>query len=239
MRVSKSVLATAFLYAVLDAAAGEITYELVPRPGSVDLWSLDGGSITTDGTLGEISLANIILWELLFSSPAGQSAMSSRDHAVYLIVETFSSDYLDWPDYPPSLTATDSQIAVNADGGILELAFTTQNLFAAEFTGKVVGFFSPLFFDSAGTIGAESNSGYLVDNAVDSTRPYHPTRIDSTLIPGPERNPNRSNFTRPPGPAVIARTAAVPEPTCWQLVVAGFIVGLCISRQSLHDSIYR
>jgi len=207
-----NVAAFVFFCLVYPQALGAITYQIEPRDGTFAPWSLDGGSITTDGTIGDISPENFESWELRFSSPAGESIISSDDGGAYLIVSTFFNPFS--PSTSPSLIATADQLIANpAGGGFLGLYFATQDIFSENFTGNVVAFSPRLSGINFAVIGG--GGGLLIDNTVDSSNPIDLFSIDPNVInpnPGQVGHPNRSTFDYPSGPLTIASVASVPEP---------------------------
>lgn len=51
------------------AACADIVYDIDVRPDfDSPRWSLDGGTITTDGTLGELAQSNILDWNIIYRS---------------------------------------------------------------------------------------------------------------------------------------------------------------------------
>ncbi len=225
-------VASAFFYLACPQALGSITYQISPRDGTFAPWSLDGGSITTDGTIGDISPENFESWELRFTSPSGESKISSDDGGAFLIVSTFFNPFS--PSTSPSLIATADQLIVNpAGGGVLELYFASQDIFSDDFTGNVVAFSTAI----SGSINFAngSGSGLLIDNTVDSSNPIGLFSIDPNVInPNPAQlgHPNRSTFDYPSGPLAIAFVASVPEPSSLLLFA------VCSSCLLLHRRVF-
>lgn len=209
------VAAYAFFCLACPQAFGAITYQILPRDGNLAPWSLDRGTITTDGTIGDISPENFESWELWFSSPSGESEISSVDGGAFLIVQTLFdiSSQRTAPPTNPSLTATADQLIANpGESGFLMLFFATQDIFSDKFTGNVVGFF-PIRHSFVNNGSGGGGTGWSVDNTVDSSDPINLFSPDSNLIGGRTDHPNRSTFGFPSGPLVIASVATVPEPS--------------------------
>jgi len=222
----------AFFLLVCPRTFGGITYHVESRAGSSDSWSLLGGSITTDGTIGEIDLQNIVSWRLRFSSPSGESEISSLEGEALQIVESFLNPFNPSAKPDPSLIATMDHLTLNpAGGGILALFFADDDLFSADFSGKAVGFSSSL----------DSINGRLIDNTVDIANPYRPFYANPNVIPAPSINMNHATLMRyRPGSAIIGSVIYVPEPpSCGLHLVMTFA---CLSllgwqRQSAGDSL--
>ena len=116
---------------------GQLTYQVVPRDGKEALWSLDGGWIMTDGTIGEIGLENITSWDLRFSSPSGQASISSEAGGIYLFkLNNSIDDSVPAPDVP-SFQATSDNLILNPKLGELQyLMFATEDPFLDGFRGN-------------------------------------------------------------------------------------------------------
>jgi len=216
-----------------------IVYDFPSQQGLGGDWSLDGGSITTDGTIGEIGPQNFLEWSIRFSSPLGQYEISSDNGAALLVIfsgvttsiarpffdTTPGSPYFvnglsTYPIVRPSLRATPDQIFASPESaGFLMLFFSSEDILSSTFSGQAVSF-SP----SLGILGPNNRAGAyfrLIDNNRDASRPYGPFRpIDpGPLLPpsldpvgfGP--NPNFSPVRTTSGPMVLASVRSVPEPT--------------------------
>jgi len=219
-----NVAAFVFFCLAYPQALGAITYQIEPRDGTFAPWSLDSGSITTDGTIGDISPVNFESWELRFSSPAGESIISSDDGGAYLIVSMFFNPFS--PSTSPSLIATADQLIANpAGGGFLGLYFATQDIFSDDFTGNVVAFSPRLSGINFVGGGGGAGGGLLIDNTVDSSNPIDLFSIDPNVInPNPRQvgHPNRSTFDYPSGPLVIGSVTLAPEPSSLLLLAVCF-----------------
>lgn len=180
---------------------GAITYDVVPRDGKVSRWSLDGGTITTDGMLGEVSPQNFLKWELRFSSPSGKLELSSESGRAFLRIFSFANTST--PQPAPSLTATEEHLVANPGEGLLILAFATQDVFSDNFTGNAVGY-SPQS-GNVRLVNGVFSGGILIDNSIDTDNP-----IGLFTSTG---GPNQSTFPTPSGPLVIGSVVSVPEPS--------------------------
>ena len=233
------LLCTAIMGLISCQSVDAITYRISPREGVSDSWGLIGGSITTDGTIGEISPANFESWELRFSSPSGESVISSDHGLALLVIETFTiidpySVLCCHDDNSPHMSANEEQILlVPGSFGVITLDFVNQDIFSAGFDGKAVSFFPAAILPVNGfTIG-----GRIIDNSVDASNPFDPytITIDPTIIPSstlstPLNNPNRAGITAPPGPLVIGSITSVPEPSTITLLLIA-VVGLRHGRE--------
>lgn len=178
-------------------AYGSITCSVRPHSGDIAHWSLDGGTITTDGTIGGISPENFESWELRFSSPSGKSIISS-DYGQSLLLKHTPTII---STHAPSLSASQDHLIADLGGGFLVLAFADQNIFSEGFSGKAITFVpSPPHV----LINGGGGGGSLIDNTVDSLKPISPFASVNSL--------NQSTFSTASGPLVIGSVASVPEP---------------------------
>jgi len=224
------VLSAAFAMLLLfftthTEAVASIVYDFPSQVGLSGDWSLDGGSITTDGTIGEIGPQNFIEWSIRFSSPLGQYEISSDNGAALLVTEYFISvgNYgFSGPIVRPSLRATPDQIIASLGNGygILELFFTSEDILSPTFAGQAVSF-SPIRGDLL-LLNPGLNDGTgaifgLIDNNIDAANPRRPFGpIDPEIFPtNPVSypNPNISSVRAPSGPNILASVRSVPEPT--------------------------
>lgn len=208
-----AIVLLSFFFTDHREVVASIVYDFPSQQGISGDWSLDGGSITTDGTIGEIGPQNFLEWSIQFSSPLGQYEISS-DNGAALLVTTFvptigsvpiarpfistantgSGDTYMVPfngsdTYPivrPSLRATSDQIIASPGNGFgtLGLFFSSEDILSSTFSGQAVSF-SP----SRGILGPNNGAGAtfgLIDNNLDASRPYGPFRlIDPSLFPQP------------------------------------------------------
>ncbi len=214
MNIKVTLLSALLIVSLFPARSySSITYKVTPRAGDSAHWALLGGSITTDGTIGEISILNFERWEMRFSSPAGVSKISSNDGGALLTVESltlFDSIHGNCCQQPinATMTATANELLLNPGFlSFLNLTFTNQDVSSNEFTEKSVTF-SPRSHNLGLGFG-----GSIVDNAVDSSNPYHPYEINATLIPGGKRNLNRAMLFSPLGSLAIGTVSSIPEPS--------------------------
>lgn len=72
MTACKSRLVTITMFMIAAATArADIIYDVIPYGGFSSGWSLDGGSITTDGTIGPITFDNFVDYLISITSPEG------------------------------------------------------------------------------------------------------------------------------------------------------------------------
>lgn len=203
-----------------------MVYEIDSLSGVNGEWSLDGGSITTDGTIGDITFEKFIEWSIQFSSPLGQYEISSDNGAALLVTEWLVSPFGltndSWPIEPPSLKASSHKIYASFGNvhGTMELYFASEDITLDTFSGQAVGFFpstySGLIHSGSGVVG--SNFA-VVDNQMDDSVPYRPFKsdINANVLPGPgqvpDANPNFSIVGVYSGSMVLASVRLVPEPT--------------------------
>lgn len=245
-----------YLFALLIAASvaakatAAITYHVQPREGDKDGWALLGGSITTDGTLGEITPANFVAWKLEMKSPAGRSEISSDDGAaiLYETIFTFGScgggGWVPGAGSPettcgdvrsiapmeatrdslllgyPQPSTSPTPLAFNNAIKIANLIFADEDPFAAEFDGKLVSFIPGLPSQVTWTSSSRS-FGNLIDNAVEPSLPTG-LRYDGAS------NPNTSVFEIPGGRLLLARTYPTPEPATAWLAIAAAVLAVAI-----------
>ena len=222
MYSNKTILETlVFLSLASPQAYGAITYNVVPREGQSAFWSLDRGTITTDGTIGDISPQNFESWELQFSSPSGESIISSDNGTANLVVSTSTDLGSRTEAIAPSLIANqDHIIASLGTNGLLFLAFSDQDIFSAEFAGKGIAFFP----SNSGVIdnGGGGGGGSLIDNTVDSLYPIGLFNSGTS--------PNQSSFLAAPGPLLIGFVDLVPEPSNLVLILTTFLCRCFLRR---------
>lgn len=202
-KLSKVLLVSCaqFVLACAETCIGS-TYSLVPQEGIEAPWGIRGGSITTDGTLGDITALNFVSWSVDLSSPAGFSSLSSDTGHAVLIEYVFTRSSK--PPVSPSFTATKEHLVLNPSrDGVIQLVFSTQSVFDDDFLGKLISF-SPAY-ESNGTWERPKGGGFLIDNTVDMSQPIGADEIEM-------QNPNQSFFRSPAGPLVVATSVKVPEP---------------------------
>lgn len=68
----------------VSTARADIVYTLVPYSGFAPGWSFDGGTITTDGTLGPLTTSNIIDWEIGFTSTLDSYVLRPSNSTVFV-----------------------------------------------------------------------------------------------------------------------------------------------------------
>lgn len=68
-RFTTSCLILLAVLALSSVASASIRYDIVLYTGFDDGWTLDGGSITTNGTFGPLVETDIVDWSILFTSP--------------------------------------------------------------------------------------------------------------------------------------------------------------------------
>lgn len=221
MSSSNIFVATVLLIFIASAQAiGAITYQIAPREGAVASWSLLGGSITTDGTLGSISPLNFESWNFTFSSPAGESKITTNNGSALQISQTFNSFYLPLPQTAPLLNATREQLTLIPGVGSLDLFFSTQDIFSEDFTGKAISF----------GVGYTGVAGRLTDNTVDPSDIDRPLYIDPAKIVGLSDNANHAALASyPSGPIVFASLVVVPEPSGCLLFLTGLSAYYCVA----------
>lgn len=161
-------------------ALASITYQILPRDGKQDAWSLDGGSITTDGTLGEIDTSNFESWELHFTSPAGESVISSitgeaLEHSIEFNILDGVGNYEEDATYTTLIAKEDRLTFSVGKNDIYSLFFSTSSLLDY-FNGKAFAFFPLGTASGLRFVGDNSiiGPGIFFDNDVDSSIPIHP-----------------------------------------------------------------
>jgi hypothetical protein len=98
--IGSSVLAL-FALATGDASAGSITYNIVNMPEYQSGYTVTG-TITTDGTIGDVS-DHITAWSFQFSSsPLSSTSLYSQMHGFGGVIATATELYLVPPPPPPA-----------------------------------------------------------------------------------------------------------------------------------------
>ena len=222
--------ATALLAYLATACPAAITYQMSPWDAFDGGWTFDGGSITTDGTIGEVDPTQFISWTLRFTSPFGTTVIDKTNSNAILLSESL---------FPPSTFSTTtvaaslvaSQRALTAYPGetsFLSLYFATQDIFSDDFTGNGIAFW-PRFSD---VLLVDGISGMIIDNRIDQSIPYRPFRLmEPNMFPGPRSNPNASRYARPAGPLTLGSVASVPEPTTSVFICLAVAGSVAIHRR--------
>lgn len=218
---SLGLFSLALLCVVASKASASITYRVSPSEATRPGWSFDGGYITTDGTLGDISPLNFESWEMRFTSPAGQSEISSTNGGAFLIKIEYTNLIYNTLVMSPSLYVThDEIIASSSNSGNLRLIFSDQDILLDAYASKSVSFF-PAFDSRVVFVGGMNSSfGYLIDNTIDPSDPI------GTSYTSPGSISNGSAIDFPAGPIVIGSVATSPEPNSIALC------GLCLVLSS-------
>ncbi len=219
-------LAAISLLASNYAVAG-IIYDIVPRHGISEGWSLDGGWIKTDGTIGQIWPENLLNWELRFTSPSGEKTISGLFGYTLLHMIEYEDYGSELPAAPPPMVATEEAIVLHpGHARRLTLLFANQDLFSEDFTGQAVGFL-PALDSTVRLVGASQYCcGWLVDNSIDEENPVSPYGAFSS-----QHSQNVGPFDTPRGPLVLATTILVPEPAT-AMVLSVAVVTLIATLRS-------
>lgn len=233
------LLATAIIFcAYISAAEASLTYQIPFYPGEVDGWSLDGGSITTDGTLGPITTENLESWEFRLTSPAGSSMVSSKSGGVFEIQSALGDAGLG------SLAANVGNLFLASERmgpdfgiGAIQLIFANQDFYRTDFSGQAIwidAWLSPgeSTLDSFGNLGAKPvrrRSITIIDGVDDPTKESFLLGTGFSLPSYNGANVKKSTLLLPDGPFSIA-SAPIPEPTTVLLIALGS--GLLLFRRA-------
>jgi hypothetical protein len=174
LRFISLLLAIEITSSILSAG---ITYQMLPQTVSKAGWSFDGGYITTDGTLGEISPQNFVDWSVSFTSPFGTHSISRNNGFVTLIVESFVVDlgYYGAEYYTLGLIATNRYLGIPAvvrsnKISVLDFIFSSTNVFEPTTLPE-----PRLTFGRSSPGGKEASLSFGVDQG---------REINSTQLPG-------------------------------------------------------
>lgn len=216
MRILRFVAGLMLLLQLMQhqSLAGVI-YNFEPLPGNTDGWSLDGGWIETDGTMGEIGPQNFDAWELQFTSPAGMRLITTAEYGYsFLFVAEFDDPHSEYPQSPP-LVATPTQIiATPGSGRTMTLVFANQDIFSEEFSGQALVINPTPKSPIQGPSGTTC-CGWLIDNSLDEENVVSPLGGYISDTSG-----NVGNLEVPQGSLVLASANLVPEPSSLLLAFA-------------------
>lgn len=73
------ILCVGFLF---QSAKADIIYEFVTIGGFEPGWSLDGGTVTTNGQIGTLAESDILSWSINYTSPNGARSLTSSNSSV-------------------------------------------------------------------------------------------------------------------------------------------------------------
>ncbi len=250
MNLSRCLLICLWLSLLGTQTLASITYDIAPREGKLESWSLDGGSITTDGTLGVIDSSNFLSWKIHFTSPAGETIISSStggqtlEHSFRYAGNDSAanpsnepSNYTFTPPPPSYTTLVASRERLTFQIGnddIYYLFFSTGNLLDEDFIGDSFVFFprgkAIRLLGSGG--GSIVGPGILFDNAVDSSTPLHPLQDHYFGIEHPNTSGIVDSFdlyTESDDELVVGIASQIPEPCSLFYAILGVIA--CTSRR--------
>jgi hypothetical protein len=173
-----------------DTLSASITYQMLPQAVSKPGWSFDGGYITTDGTLGRISLQNFVDWSVSFTSPYGTHSISRNNGFVTLMIESFVLDlgYYGVEYSTLGLVATDQYLGIppverSNKISVLDFIFSSSNIFEPSKLPE-----PRLSFGRTSPSGKAASLSFVVNKG---------TEINSTLLPGIPPADIENNETSP------------------------------------------
>ncbi len=216
----------ALCYFTSTSGSAAIIYNVTPRHSNDAAWSITGGSIITDGTIGEINFSNFLSWEFRISTPAGESIIASDDGIAFMAQYKVDggAGYGQTSD-AAALSATDREIVVNPEAGLIDLFFANQDPFASEFTGQAITFLLGPSSAYLTTTGPDS-LGSIIDNQIDSSMAISPIGY----YEGIQTNPNVELLASTESRLVLGSVSNVPEPNGLVVMIAISTVG-CIDRK--------